>query len=46
MMPINNLANNQLNPMSNQMSNQMASTMVNPIQKMNDELTLEMEHTW
>ena len=46
MMPINNLANNQLNPMSNQMSNQMASTMGNPIQKMNDELTLEMEHTW
>lgn len=43
MMPMNNLASNQ---MANNMGNPMGNTMVNPIQKLNDELTLEMEHTW
>lgn len=42
MMPLNNtLANNQMNTMS-----PMGNNVVNPMQKMNDELTLEMEHTW
>jgi hypothetical protein len=37
-----------LNPLGglNAFSNPINNQMLNPIQKMNDELTLEMEHTW